>query len=230
MFVRDCMTPDPKTVEPDTRLDEALGLMRALRVRHLPVVHGAGLVGIFTWTDLMRASPSPATALAVWEIPGLLKTAQVQDVMTRDPLMVSPEVPVEIAARMLRDRKIGSLPVIERQMLVGIVTESDLFDALIFLLGGDIHGVRMSVELPDGLRDLARFVDALSQLVSQKGAVTVSARLDKVSRRGYVRVATSSPLVLAEHLATAGFEVSNLRFEPPAKSVRSLPDGTGDHR
>ncbi len=230
MFVRDCMTPDPKTVEPDTSLDEALGLMRALRVRHLPVVHGASLVGILTWTDLMRASPSPATTLAVWEIPALLKTARVQDVMTRDPLTVSPEVPVEIAARMLRDRKIGSLPVMERQMLVGIVTESDLFDALIFLLGGDIHGVRMSVELPNGLRDLARLVDALSQLTSEKGAVTVSARLDEVSRRGYVRVATSSPLVLAEHLATAGFEVSNLRFEPLRNPFEPYPDRKGDRR
>lgn len=219
MFVRDCMTPDPRTVEPDATLDEALGLMRTLKVRHLPVVDGRRLVGIVTWTDLVGAFPSPGKGRRAANGTGLLHNAQVKDVMTKDPLTVSPDTPVETAARTLRERKIGSLPVMERQMLVGIVTESDLFDALVLLLGGDIRGVRMSVEFPHGLRDVGQFTDSLAGMMNQ-GAVVVTVRIDEVSRRGYVRVATSSPLALAEHLATAGFEISNLRFDPVSKNAR----------
>jgi acetoin utilization protein AcuB len=221
MLVRDCMTPDPKTIEPDITLGEALGLMRALRIRHLPVVEGGRLVGICTWTDLMGMLPFPGKGRRGANGTGLLHNAEVRDVMTKDPLTVTPDAPVEIAARMLRERKIGSLPVVERDMLVGIVTESDLFDALIHLLGGDIRGVRMSVELPRGLRDLARFAEILGDLTHEKGMVAVATRIDDVSHRGYVRVATASPLALAEHLATAGFEISNLRFETPSKGTRS---------
>jgi acetoin utilization protein AcuB len=220
MFVRDCMTPDPRTVEPDATLDEALGLMRTLRVRHLPVVDGRRLVGIVTWTDLVGAFPVPGKGRRAANGNALLHNAQVKDVMTKDPLTVSPDAPVETAARTLRERKIGSLPVVERQMLVGIVTESDLFDALVHLLGGDIRGVRMTVDFPGGLRDVARFTGTLGTLMIDSGAVVVTVRIDEVSRRGYVRVATSSPLALAEHLATAGFEISNLRFDPVSKNAR----------
>jgi acetoin utilization protein AcuB len=220
MFVRDCMTPDPRTVEPDATLDEALGLMRTLKVRHLPVVDGRRLVGIATWTDLVGAFPSPSKGRRPANGNALLHNAQVKDVMTKDPLTVSPDAPVETAARTLRERKIGSLPVMERQMLVGIVTESDLFDALVHLLGGDIRGVRMSVDFSNGLHDVARFTDSLAALTTGHSAVVVTVRIDEVSRRGYVRVATSSPLALAEQLATAGFEISNLRFDPASKNAR----------
>ncbi len=223
MFVQDCMTPNPTTVDPGASLDDAMGLMRALKVRHLPVLQGKTLVGIVTWTDLMRASPSQGNAHSVWEIPTRLRQVRVKDIMTADPLTVSSEVPVEIAARMLREHKIGSLPVVEHQMLVGIVTETDLFDALTHLLGGDIRGVRMSMELPKGLPDLARLVEALGSLTeAKKGAVPVTARLETISHRAYVRVATDAPLVVAEHLAAAGLEVSNLRFELPLGPGRAL--------
>jgi len=218
MFVRDCMTPDPRTVEPDATLEEAVGLMRTLKVRHLPVVDGRRLVGIVTWTDLVGAFPTPGKGRRAANGSALLHNAQVKDVMTKDPLTVSPDAPVETAARTLRERKIGSLPVVERQMLVGIVTESDLFDTLTHLLGGDIRGVRMSVEFPNGLRDVGRFTDSLAGVTMNQGAVVVTVRIDEVSRRGYVRVATSSPLALAEHLATAGFEISNLRFDSSRKT------------
>jgi len=222
MLVRDCMTPNPATIEPEASLDEALGLMRALKVRHLPVLSGAALVGMLTWTDLMRAA-SPATALlGSVEFPALLVKVHVKEVMTPEPITVSPETPVEIAARVLRERKIGSLPVVEDRMLVGIVTETDLFDALTHLLGGDFRGVRMAVELPNGLADLVTLVQTLAPLVGVgKGALTVTARLDATSRRGYLRVSTGSPLVLAESLAVAGLEVSHLHFEPPLRPVRA---------
>ncbi|MBI3997718.1 MAG: CBS domain-containing protein, partial [Armatimonadetes bacterium] len=98
MFVRDCMTPNPTTIEPEAHLDDALGIMRALKVRHLPVLQGLRLVGILTWTDLMRAAPSSAAPLQAAETPSLLRRMRVKEVMTPDPITVSPDEPVEVAA------------------------------------------------------------------------------------------------------------------------------------
>jgi acetoin utilization protein AcuB len=220
MLVRDCMTPDPRTVEPEATLGDALDLMRALRIRHLPVMSGRRLVGIVTWTDLMRAAPPMETSLAGRRLAALLKQTHVREVMAKDPVTVSPDVPVEAAARLLRDRKIGCLPVVERGVLAGIVTASDLFDALIHMLGGDLAGLRLSVELPGGLADLAGLAAALQRRVGTGEPVAISARIDDTGRRAHVRVATAAPLVVAEHLAAAGYEVSTLRIDPPAKGPR----------
>jgi hypothetical protein len=78
----------------------------------------------------------------------------------------------------------------------------------------------MSLELPNGLADVTRFTAALAGLTIEKHAVVVTVRVDEVSHRGYVRVATPSPLALTEHLATAGFEISNLRFDGVPKNAR----------
>lgn len=220
MFVRDCMTANPRTIEPGVTLEEAFGLMRGLKIRHLPVVDGPALVGIITWTDLIGTFASSWTARRP-QASAAARNARVAGVMTGDPFTIAPDAPVEVAARLLRERKIGSLPVVDRQKLVGIVTESDLFDTLVHLLGGDIRGVRMSVVLPNGLRDLARFSHVLGDLTAGEEAVNVVARLDGASRSGHVRVATASPLVLADRLADAGFKVSDIRLEPPDAPSRT---------
>ncbi|MDR7482294.1 MAG: CBS domain-containing protein [Armatimonadota bacterium] len=221
MLVRDSMIPDPRTIEPEATLADAIDLMRALRVRHLPVMSGRRLAGIVTWTDLMRAAPPVEASLAGRRLAALFQQTHVRDVMTKDPITVGPDVPVEAAARLLRDRKIGCLPVVERGMLVGIVTESDLFDALIHMLGGDLAGLRVSVELPAGLADLAGLAAALQQRVGAGEPVAINARIDATGRRAHVRVATQAPLVVAEHLAAAGYEVSTLRIDRPVKAARA---------
>ncbi|MDR7480921.1 MAG: CBS domain-containing protein [Armatimonadota bacterium] len=223
MLVRDCMTPDPTTVAPQTSLGDALRVMRRQRIRHLPVMERDRLVGIVTWTDLMRASPSPASGLAAWEIPELLAQAPVRDVMTEHPVTVAPDLPVEDAARLLRERKIGSLPVVDGDRLVGIVTESDLFDALVRLLGGDIGGVRMAVDLPAGLVDVDRLIHALEGVRGKTPTVVIAVRLDQATRRGYVRLSTATPLQVAEALAAEGFHVTQLKVSP-----RPRPDAPQD--
>jgi acetoin utilization protein AcuB len=211
------MTPDPTTIDVSASLDEASQLMRSLHIRHLPVLDRGRLAGILTQTDLMRALPSPATTLSAWEIPALLEKARAREAMTPDPLTVTPDTAVEDAARLLRDRKISSLLVTENGILVGIVTSSDLFGALIYLLGGDITGVRLSVELPNGAADLAGVAAALAPLDTGR-AVTLTARFDAITRRADIRVATSSPLLVAERLAEAGYHVHDLRLALPRKS------------
>ncbi len=162
MLVRELMTPNPVTVRPDTSVPDALHLMRERKVRRLPVVDSHGrLVGIVSDKDLLYASPSPATTLAVWEIPDLLGKLKVEKVMTHDVITVAEKTPLEEAARIMADKKVGGLPVMQGPDLVGIITETDLFKSLLELLGGRRSGVRVAVTVPAVKGVLAKITTAI---------------------------------------------------------------------
>lgn len=162
MLVRELMTPNPVTVRPDTSVPDALRLMRERKVRRLPVVDSHGrLVGIVSDKDLLYASPSPATTLAVWEIPDILGKLKIEKVMTHDVVTVSEKTPLEEAARLMADKKIGGLPVMQGPDLVGIITETDLFKNLLELLGGRRSGVRIAVAVPAIKGELSKITTAI---------------------------------------------------------------------
>jgi acetoin utilization protein AcuB len=116
------------TVSPTTPAAAAMKLIRDKHIRRLPVIESGALVGIVSERDLLRAMPSPATLLSVWEIPELLDRILVRDLMTRDVLTVTPETPIQVAAQLMVDHKIGGLPVEEPGgHLVGVITETDIF-------------------------------------------------------------------------------------------------------
>ncbi len=136
MLVGERMTPRPITVNEETSLPEALELMRKEKIRRLPVLDKHGkLVGIVTELDLLRASPSPATTLSMYEIPYLLSKVKMRDIMTREVITVTEDTPIEEAARIMADNKIGGLPVMRDDKLVGIITETDIFKLMLELFG-----------------------------------------------------------------------------------------------
>jgi acetoin utilization protein AcuB len=138
------------TIEPDVPVQDALARMRKDKVRRYPVVDRRGkLIGIVTNTDLMNASPSEATTLSVWEINYLLSKITVERVMTKNVITTQEDCPIEEAARIMADHKIGGLPVVRGESLVGIITETDLFNILLEMLGARRAGVRLTVELLD---------------------------------------------------------------------------------
>lgn len=162
MLVRECMTPNPVTVKPDTTVHRALRLMREKEVGRFPVVDDHGkLVGIVSHDDLLSSSPSPATTLAVWEIPELLAKIKVETVMSREVIMVSEDTPLEEAARIMADHKIGGLPVMQGTSLIGVITETDLFKVLMELLGGRRIGVRVTVSASGAKGTLAKITSAV---------------------------------------------------------------------
>lgn len=162
MLVQDRMTKNPITISPDTPVPDALRLMREHKVRRLPVVDRHGiLVGIVSDKDLLYASPSPATTLAVWEIPELLGKLRVDKVMTRGVITVEEDTSLEEAARIMADNKIGGLPVMRAGSLVGIITETDLFKMLLELLGGRRAGVRIAVSVPSVKGELSKITTAI---------------------------------------------------------------------
>lgn len=162
MLVRDRMTVKPIVVSPDLSVPDALALMREKKVRRLPVLDAQGhLVGIVSDKDLLYASPSPSTSLSVWEINSLLGKLKIEKIMSRKVVTVTGDTPIEEAARIMAERKIGGLPVVEGGKLVGIVTETDLFRAFVNVLGGYREGVRVTATTSAAKGTVARIAQAI---------------------------------------------------------------------
>lgn len=149
MLVKDKMNRQVITIEPQTTVPDALALMEEKRVRRLPVVEQDRLVGIVTLLDLVRASPSPATSLSIWELNYLLAKLPVKDVMAKKLYTVRMDTPIDEAAALLRENRIGGLPVVDNGKIVGIITETDIFTAFMEMLGVNRGGLRLTLELPD---------------------------------------------------------------------------------
>ncbi len=164
MLVGERMTRHPITVHEDERVEEALQLMRKERVRRLPVLDKKGkLVGIVSEKDLLYASPSPATTLSIYEVHYLLSKLTVKEVMTRNVITVTEFTPIEEAARIMVDNKIGGLPVMRGDTLVGIITETDLFKIFLELLGARERGVRLTVLVPEQPGILAQLTHRIAE-------------------------------------------------------------------
>ena len=165
MLIRDRMSKHPITVTADVHIDEALKVMRDNKVRRLPVVDKDGrLVGIVSEMDLLYASPSPATSLSVYEIHYLMARITVQDVMTKEVVSIEEDTPLEEAARIMVDNKIGGLPVVRDGTLVGIITETDLFKIFLELLGAREKGVRLTLQTPNRKGVLATITSQIAQI------------------------------------------------------------------
>jgi len=164
MLVGERMTRHPITVREDEKVEDALNLMRKKKVRRLPVLDAKGkLVGIVSEKDLLYASPSPATTLSVYEMHYLLSKLEVKEVMTRDVITVTEFAPIEEAARVMVDSKIGGLPVMRGDTLVGIITETDLFKVFLELLGAREKGVRLTLLVPEQKGVLAEMTRAIAE-------------------------------------------------------------------
>jgi len=165
VLVRDRMSTKPVTISADTPITEALRTMRQAEVRRMPVLDEDGkLVGIVSEKDLLVASPSPVSSLTVSEVHYLLNHLLVSELMSRDVITVGPDTPVEEAARIMADYKIGGLPVIEGDRLVGIITETDVFTVLLEMFGARERGLRLTLGIPERKGEIARISLTIAQL------------------------------------------------------------------
>lgn len=206
MLVRDVMRHPVFTVGPETTLEEAYRFLLEKGIRHLPVVQDGRLVGIITDRDIRLAT---SHLNPKGPCPGCTR---VEEVMTRGVVTAHPLDPVEEAARVMRERKIGCLPVLEDGELVGIVTGIDLLDALLRLTGVTEPSGRLEVRLPDRVGELARLTGFLAgRGVNIHSLLSYPEDGDYV--RAVVRVNTLEAHLLAEALRREGFEV----LWPPKK-------------
>jgi len=193
MLVGERMTRRPITVGEDVSVDEALQLMHSEHIRRLPVVDKNGrLVGIVSELDLLKVSPSPATSLSIYEIPYLLSKIKMRDIMTRDVITVTEDTPLEEAARIMADNKIGGLPVMREDKLVGIITETDIFKIFLEMLGGREPGVRISLLAPEKKGMLAKITGKIAEVGGNILALGTTMGEDPSNRQITIRVADVS--------------------------------------
>ena len=172
MFVKDQMTPNPITIMADSSILAAQRSMKENNVRHLLVVSKAGaLVGLVTRTSLEQVRPSKLTTLSIYELSYQLDKITVRDAMVRKVVTVGEDVPIEQAARMMLEHKIGSLPVLRGERLVGIITDTDLMRTMLELLGARQPGVRLTLKVPDAAGELARVTAAIAAEQGDIGAM-----------------------------------------------------------
>lgn len=127
-LVRDWMSRDVITVTPDTTVLEAGQIMVENSIRRLPVVDNGKLVGIVTYGDVRGARAASATGLDIWELSYLLSRLTIREIMTPNPVTLSPDDTIGRAAQLLLHYMIGGLPVLDHDgTLAGIITESDIF-------------------------------------------------------------------------------------------------------
>src|SRR5512139_3448299 len=151
------------TVTHGTSITKAHELMARENIKQCPVVKNGKLLGLITEKDILKAYPSAATTLAVWEIASLVEKIKVEDVMIKEFKTVQEDTPIETAARILVDNKISALPVLRGKELVGIISENDLFKIMLEMLGARHPGVRFSVLMPYRPGEIAKLTQAIFQ-------------------------------------------------------------------
>ena len=122
MLVGERMSRPVFSVSPDAPIHDVLAMFKKEHIRRAPVLSDGKLVGIISQGDLLNASPSPVTTLSIWEMNYLLSKVTIKRVMTRKVATVDVDTPIEEAARIMADKKIGGMPVLNNGKVVGMIT------------------------------------------------------------------------------------------------------------
>jgi acetoin utilization protein AcuB len=161
MLVGERMSHPVITVRKDIPIQDALNKMKVEGVRRFPVVDRRGhMIGLVSENDILHATPSEATTLSIWEINYLLSKVTVERVMVKNIITVTPDTPLEEAARIMADNNVSGLPVTRDNELVGIITETDLFKIFLEMLGARDPGIRLSALIPNEPGELAKITKA----------------------------------------------------------------------
>lgn len=211
MRVKDFMTTDVITIDIGTPILEAQEIMRQKRVNRLPVMKKRALVGLVTKHMLLEASPSRATSLSIYELNYLISKMTVGEIMVKDPLVLSPDVPVEEAIWLGTDRGIGGFPVVEDGRLLGIITESDLTRVVSEVLGVKGEGQRITIE---GLgNQLGELHNIIAVLDDQKAPLLSMMTIPRQEKKDWIivmRVKGLGGQSVADALKQKGFRVTDV--------------------
>ncbi|MBX3083668.1 MAG: CBS domain-containing protein [Anaerolineae bacterium] len=219
MLIGQCMQQNVITISPTTSHREAVQLLRDHNIRRLPVVSHGKLVGIVSEKDLLSSQPSPATTLSVYEIFALLDKMPVKQIMSQPVISVGPECTLEDAATIILTKKIGCLPVVKDQQLIGIITESDIFRLFVEVLGGNVPGSKFTIELSDTPGKLAEVCMAVANAGGNIISVTSLPTNDKQVREVTVKERGANTDVLREALHKLGAGVVEFHASIPYSPV-----------
>ena len=212
MRVKDFMIKDVITVEPQTPIMDALDIMKKNNVRRLPVTQNGELKGFVTRGLLRDASPSDATSLSIYELNYLISKMTVDGIMIKDPMTVSPDLPVEEAIWKGKENGIGAFPVMDGDNLVGIITQSDITGVVANALGvGESDSKRLTIDASGKrfgyLKDLVQLLDSHQiPMLSMMG-------IEKQKKGDWyiiLRLRTEDATAAVEDLKVNGFNVTDV--------------------
>ncbi len=207
MFVGTRMTRDLVTVTGDTSILKVKKLLTEYNISQIPVVSGKDLIGIIADRDIRDNSPSPANTLSVHELNYLLSEMKAKDVMTKEVLTVTPGTTIEMAAKLINEKKINSLPVVKGTELVGLITTCDLLNVLLDFMGvRDTQTCRVALKLSSNIGEIAK----VAKIINDMGLriVSILSTIDKddsTVRSTLVRVGTYNTDELCRVLNEAGY-------------------------
>lgn len=162
MFVSDWMTKEVVTVSPEDNISLAIKLMKEKKIKHLPVVNkDKKIVGILSDRDIKEYTPSKATTLDIHELHYVLFNTKVKEIMVKKVYTTTPLTPIEEAAMIMYDRNIGCLPVVEKDKIVGIISDRDIFRVLVDITGVRHKGKRFYVKIKDALGATKEVIDII---------------------------------------------------------------------
>jgi acetoin utilization protein AcuB len=191
MLVKDWMTTDPITVNPDTSVMKASQVMKENNVRRLPVINDKGqVVGIVTDRDLKEASPSKATTLDVHELYYLLSELKVKDIMSRKVITITAEETVEKAAVIMLEHKVTGLPVVDNGRLIGILSQGDVFRVLTSITGIYRGGTQFAFTLEDRPGSIKEVADVIRKHGGRMVSILSSYDMcEEDTRNVFIRIA-----------------------------------------
>lgn len=212
MIIRDVMTKNPICVTEATSVTEAKRIMTENKISKLPVLNSSKkLVGIITKNDIVKVSPSEATTLDMYEISSLLNKLTCQKFMTKKVVTVSEDEIVEQAARIMDDNNIGCLPVMKDDIVVGIITESDLFELFVQMFGARESGVRANVVFDDKPGILAKVMAAFAEKNGNIISVVTRESKDAGKRRVTIKVDGVDSNFVKQILEASGGQIIDVR-------------------
>jgi len=207
------MTRNVVTVTRDTSVLAVRNILHEHQFNQVPVVDGKKVVGIITDRDIRENSASPASTLSVHELNYLLSEMKAGDIMTKDPITVTPETPIEAATEIITRHNIGSLPVVSKGELVGIITTSDLLNVLLEVMGMGTPSSRIELTVPSDMGELEK----IAGIVKARGLTIISmvssvSKDDPGKRLAVIRVNTEDVRDLCKAMRDAGYRVTT-RYE-----------------
>lgn len=210
MKIKHWMTKNPISVSSDTLIIDAKKVMKENKIRRLPVVDKGKLVGIVTYRNIIEASPSAVTSLSIHELNYLYLKLKVSDIMHKKPITVSPEDSNFEVITKGHKIGIGSFPVVDKGKLVGIVTESEIFDALVHLFGQTDDSQLITLENIDLENKLGQF-SRISTLIEKMGipvlAIFSLPHRQQEGHRVFIRVKTKKTDPVKKMLVKEGFSL-----------------------
>jgi acetoin utilization protein AcuB len=216
-YLKEKMLGTPVTLSPDSSFYEARAIIRDKGIRHLPVVDKNNeLLGIITDRDIREAAPSDATTLSVHELHYLLGKLKVSAFMTpkKKLITITPETIIEKAVQLMHDHKVGCLPIVEGNKLVGIVTETDVLEFFVDLFGLKEEGTRLTIALEDKPGQLYGALGVIKDRnINVISVVSPSFKVDG-KRVAAIRIDTHTHEEVVKELEKKGYEVLSINAWP----------------